>query len=218
MKIGVVSDIHGNLAALDAVLSNLDTVDKIICCGDIVGYGPQPKECVEAIRDVAEVVVQGNHDKYVSNPTHYNNPVVSDGLRHAQNELAHPQIRWLQSLQITQEVDNYMITHSHPVELEKRINPEELSRPPSFTYGYDGLLFGHTHKQHDVIKDGVHIVNPGSVGQPRDGDNRAAYAIVDTEQKTANLKRQEYDIEKTVKAIEEAGLSDEVSERIRNAN
>jgi putative phosphoesterase len=215
MILEVISDIHGNVEALKAVLSEIDKSNKIVCCGDIVGYGPKPQECVDIVRREADIFVQGNHDKYVSDPNNYHNPVVVDGLRHAQKELSHYQIRWLQNLQITQEISNYIITHSHPIELEKRMKPNKMSKPPNFAQGYKGLVFGHTHKQHNLNVGGLHITNPGSVGQPRDSDYRAAYATINTDKGTAELHRVDYDIEKTIQDVKDADLSDRIIDRLR---
>lgn len=216
MRVGVISDIHGNLAALETVLSEMD-VEKIICCGDIVGYGPQPKECVERVREVSDIVVQGNHDRMASNPGNYNNPLVIKSLNYAQRELDNYQLQWLQNLNRVCNFKDYMIVHSHPTRPEYRLFPEKLKKAPAGLDGVNGLIFGHTHRQEAVSTSGIHFVNPGSVGQPRDGDQRAGYGVLDTNDRTVRLQRVEYNVDETIDCLQNASLPEDLVDRFRNA-
>lgn len=103
MKIGLISDIHANLPALEAVLVDMPPVDEVVCAGDVVGYNPMPSACVERVQEVASVTVQGNHDRAVENPDRYRaNQMAYAGLEYAQNELTDSQRQWLQDLPPTE--------------------------------------------------------------------------------------------------------------------
>lgn len=214
MRVGVVSDIHGNKYALDTVLEELQPIDLLVCCGDIVGYGPHPEYCVRRIRDVADIVVQGNHDRYSSNPTRYNNPAVVGALRHAQKQLSHHQMRWLQSLPYIVTDYDYTVFHSHPITPETDVPPEETEEFLQYVDDGTTVMYGHTHTPCYREFDTGRVLNPGSVGQPRDGDTRASYGIL-----TSNggyTERVEYDVEATVQDIHDEGLSEELATRLRN--
>lgn len=211
MQIALLSDIHSNLKALEAVLEDLPPVDEIVCAGDVVGYNPWPAECVERVREVASVVVQGNHDRTVETPERYaGNRMAEAGLEHAKAELSDEQREWLAGLPPrTTIVDGrYRLVHSHPDpdRLGSYVRPREFTAMRPYLDEYDGLVLGHTHIQHQATVDGRLVVNPGSVGQPRDSNPDAAYAILDTETDTVDLHRVEYDIDAVIDAIEDAGL------------
>ncbi len=218
MKIAFISDIHSNLPALNKVLEDIPkNVDKIVCTGDIIGYGPWPKECVDIIKDTCDFVVQGNHDRQVHYPEKYSqNKGAYEGLKYALSELSKSDVKWLQSLNEKQYIKNYMIVHSHPVQTDLYVYPSDFKSMGKYIKDFDGLIMGHTHKQHaEYTKENKLIINPGSVGQPRDGDSRAAYAILDAEKNEVQLNRVEYDIEKTINKIKEVGLPVKSGERLR---
>ena len=211
MQIALLSDIHGNLPALEAVLDDLPAVDEIVCAGDVVGYNPWPAECVERIRNVSSVTVQGNHDRTVETPERYaGNRMAEAGLEHAKTELSDEQRAWLADLppRTTIADDRYRLVHSHPDpdRLGAYVRPRQFTEMGQYVAAYDGLILGHTHVQHAETVDGRLIVNPGSVGQPRDGDPDAAYAILDAEAGAVDLRRVSYDINTVINAIEAAGL------------
>lgn len=219
MKIGILSDIHGNLPALEAVLDDLSTVDEIVCAGDVVGYNPWPGECVERVRDVADVCVQGNHDRKVEHPTEYShNEMARAGLEHAQRELSDEQVRWLSDLpRRTTIVDGYVrLVHSHPdpEKLGRYVRPRDFPRMRPYLDNFDALVLGHTHVQHRAYVDGRTIVNPGSVGQPRDGNPRAAYAILDTGEISFDLRPVEYDINRVIDKVEDSDSPVETGTRL----
>lgn len=202
MKIGIISDIHANKVALDAVLKDMKEVDKLICCGDIVGYGPRPKQCVEKVREICDLCVQGNHDRDIANPERYHkNTGVYDGLKHAKNRLDTDQFNWITSLNPTDTFDEYKIAHSHPVNIDQYVYPREFKSMMQYMQDNKGLFLGHTHYQHAEVQNEKLILNPGSVGQPRDGDKRAAYAIIDTNNNQYSLNRVGYDIQKVQEQI-----------------
>ncbi len=218
MEIAFISDIHSNLPALREVLDDIpDDIDKIVCTGDIIGYGPWPKECLNIVREKCDLTVQGNHDRQVNNPVVYSqNKGAYEGLKHALNTLSESEISWLQSLPEKRYLDNYMIVHSHPVQTDLYVYPDDFKYMGKYIENCDGLIMGHTHKQHaEYTKENKLIINPGSVGQPRDGDSKAAYAILNTNTHKVQLNRVEYDIEKTINKIKEVGLPIKSGQRLR---
>lgn len=200
MKIGLLSDIHANLPALEVVLDDLPPVDRLVCAGDIIGYNPWPAACVDRIRSVASVVIQGNHDRMVDTPQRYaHNEMAHAGLKYAEEELSSEQREWLRALPEQTDIADgaYRLVHSHPDpdQLDSYVSPEDFAELQSYITQYDGLVLGHTHIQHKTTIDDQLIVNPGSIGQPRDGDPTAAYAVLDTNEDTVALRRTAYDID-----------------------
>lgn len=221
--IGVVSDIHGNITALDAVLDDMpSSVDTIICCGDVVGYGPRPKECVSRVRECVDICVQGNHDKQVLSKGTYNSAGAAEGINYAKQELHSDDFGWLSRLKATEMCGFYgpswEITHAAPDEYtSERTYPhlyqQDANIIASHTHG-DVFLFGHTHVPFTKTVDDTLIVNPGSVGQPRDGNPKASYALIN-DKKVAEVNRVMYDIDKTVSQIHDAELPEDSASRIR---
>lgn len=211
MRIGLLSDVHANLPALDAVLDDLPDVDRIVCTGDVVGYNAWPAECLERVRAVSAVVVQGNHDRTVPTPSQYRaNRMAEAGLELARETLSDEQRRWLADLPRRTDIADgrYRLVHSHPDpdQLGTYVEPDEFPTMRPYLDEYDGLVLGHTHVQHAAEVDGRTIVNPGSVGQPRDGDHRAAYAVLDTADGSVDLRRVDYDVVRAQQAIHERDL------------
>lgn len=217
MKIGLLSDVHANLPALEAVHRDMPPVGVIVFAGDAVGYNPMAAECVKRLRDVADVTVQGNHDRTIEFPDRYRtNQMAHAGLKHARDVLSEDQIQWLLNLpQSTTFADGrYLLVHSHPENIGQYVYPEDFPRLRPYLEDYDGVVLGHTHIQHSATIDDRLIVNPGSVGQPRDGDPRAAYAVLDTEANTVDLRRVHYDIDRVYHEIVVEGLPSESGERL----
>lgn len=227
MKIGVISDVHGNHTALTAVLDDMPPVDALVSLGDVVGYGPHPREVVSRVRDEARVSLFGNHESFLTYPEMCSGNVGAyKGIKHAREELTDDQFEWATNRPYRDVVDDSLyIVHGHP-------DPET-----PFRYVYDSnvtdtipyfrekgvslLAFGHSHIQfkQDLSKfdDRAGVAfNPGSVGQPRDKDPRAAYAVADTDTGTVSLHRVEYDVESVVEDIAAAGLPSVSGQRLRN--
>jgi len=219
MKIGLLSDIHANLPALSAVLEDLPPVETIVCAGDVVGYNPWPSECVERIRSVASVTVRGNHDRMVETPGRYaHNEMAHAGLEHAAEELSGEQREWLRTLPERADFADggYRMVHSHP-DPDRRdvyVYPAEFPDLRTHLDDCEGLVLGHTHIQHEATVDGRTIVNPGSVGQPRDNDPRAAYAVLDTAANEVSLRRTAYEIGRVQREIAAEGLPAETGNRL----
>lgn len=217
MRIGLISDIHANLPALEAVLDDMPPVDEVVCAGDIVGYGPWPRACLERVKKVATVVVQGNHDRTVETPSRYAaNRMAEAGLEHAKRVLSEEQRQWLEALprEATFGRDRYLCVHSHPESLGKYVYPRAFPELRTYLDAYDGIVLGHTHIQHAATIDDRLLVNPGSVGQPRDGDPRAAYAVLETDANKADCRRVAYDIDRVYEEIVETGLPERTGERL----
>ena len=222
MHIAFISDIHANITALRAVFDRLEdeSPDVVVCTGDIVGYGPSPADCVELVREQFDVVVAGNHDRTVETPELYaGHATAVPGLEHAAAALSDDQLRWLRNLpdQAIVEDTAVAVTHSHP-------NPDNQGQyvyPDSFTQvanqtDAEVLVLGHTHVQGTDETDSTIVVNPGSVGQPRDCDPKAAFALLDTYTQSVDLCRVDYDIDAVRTAVKEAGLPEQTWRRLQD--
>ena len=207
MLVCVLSDLHANRPALEAVLDDVPVVDAMVCAGDVVGYNPWPAECVEAMVDRDVPTVMGNHDRtVVSGGNFHGNRMAAAGVTYAREHLDDRQRAWLASLPPERLLfdGRVKVVHGHPVDPDRYTYPESYG--PHMLGDEDVLVMGHTHVQaHEVYDEGV-VMNPGSVGQPRDGDPRAAYALLDVERLAVEERRVEYDVEAVGDAIEAAGL------------
>ena len=241
MRILLVSDIHSNLAALDAVFKDAGDFDKVWCLGDTVGYGPEPNECVERLRAYDALSLAGNHDLAVVGKVN-----LADFNSDAREAIAWSRFRltldnrdWLESLPTMTTLTEYGITlvHGSP------IDPvwEYVYTPPVARASFDAFatpvcLYGHTHVplifrkptyEHDIASDRPRLnvptsltvdrlmINPGSVGQPRDDDPRAAYALIDLEAMTLTHRRVQYDVAATQQKIKLAKLPNGLGRRLR---
>ncbi|WP_132059217.1 metallophosphoesterase family protein [Halorussus amylolyticus] len=215
MKVGVLSDIHSNEVALDAVLSDASDVDALVCAGDVVGYNPWPAECVKVVRDREIASVMGNHDRAVASGTSFRfNSMAQAGVEHARERLSDEHLAWLADLPDERREfdDRVKIVHGHPNDPDHYTTPDEFA--PDLLGDEDVLVMGHTHVQHHEVYDEGVVMNPGSVGQPRDRDPRAAYAVLDLDALTVEERRVEYDIETVQRAIDEVGLPAKVGARL----
>jgi putative phosphoesterase len=215
MRVAVISDVHANRVALDAVLDDLPDVDATVCAGDVVGYNPWPAECVAALRDRDVPTVMGNHDRAVATDSTFRfNSMAAAGVEYARAELDDDALSWLSALpdERTELDGRVRLVHDHPWIQDKYTYPEEFRA--DFLDDEDVLVLGHTHVQdHRIFDEGI-VMNPGSVGQPRDGDHRAAYAILDLDDLAVEERRVDYDIEAVVEAVEEAGLPERIGTRL----
>jgi len=215
MRVGVISDVHSNLVALEAVLEDMPDVDDLVCAGDVVGYNPHPAACVGVVRERSIPTVMGNHDRMVATGRNfYGNQMARAGVTHAREELEEDGIAWLAGLPDQRVLFDrrLKVVHGHPDDPDRYTYPEEFS--PQMLDDEDVLVMGHTHVQgHETYEEGI-VMNPGSVGQPRDGDPRAAYAVLDLGDLTVEERRVEYDVEVVQAAIEEAGLPERTGSRL----
>ena len=222
MKVGLISDVHANLPALETVLDDMPAVDRIYCAGDVVGYNPWPAECVERVRDVAAATVRGNHDRTVESPERYRaNRMAEAGLERAKASLSADQREWVGDLPRTETFagDRYLLVHSHPAaeREDAYVYPDEFPTLGRHLEEYDGIVLGHTHVQGVRDVAGGFVCNPRSVGQPRDGDPRAGYAVLDTKADgtdAVETHRVEYDVDRVAEAVREADLPGLTAERL----
>jgi diadenosine tetraphosphatase ApaH/serine/threonine PP2A family protein phosphatase len=240
MRVAVISDIHGNLHALDAALSAVEgeEPDAIWCLGDLVGYGPRPNECCARVAGLADVCLIGNHDLGV---------LEQISLEEFAHEAA-TSARWTQEV-LTDEARAYLSGLSPGAEIpEAAVELYHASpRDPVWEYVLDAgsmraaledtvqplIMVGHSHVPlWAVLADGqlraAHapagtevdlsegrvLLNPGSIGQPRDGDPRAAFVVLDLEGREARFVRVEYGVEQTQDEIREEGLPEALAERL----
>jgi putative phosphoesterase len=207
MKTAFISDIHGNFEALKVVLTEIDRlgVDRIFCLGDVVGYYSQVNECCDELRKRGIPSVMGNHDWYLAGGGFcMRSKSVNDCLEYQRKIISRENIEWIRSFPLFRDVDELRMVHGGWTD------PIDEYLDPSIEYfdQVDGSVFisGHTHRQ--IVKSfGEKIYcNPGSVGQPRDGDPRAAFAIYESGEFV--LYRFEYNMERVFELMESAGFND----------
>ncbi len=231
MRCAILADIHANLAALTAVLKDIEVkggVDEVWCLGDIVGYGPEPSECIKLLRNYKPVCVAGNHDLGAVGKLDltFFNPAAAQTCSWTAEKLNPAALSYLELLPETVVKGDFLLVHGSPSSpiMEYVISNSIAERNFAF-FEERYCLVGHTHaplafKQEDgkitsiPLSSGIGlvlgkprmIINPGAVGQPRDGDPRASYAIYDSEGKIFRVYRIPYDIRATQDKMMAAGL------------
>lgn len=215
MRIGAISDIHANLPALEAVLDDMPAVDALVCAGDVIGYYPWPAEAVEAMQAREVPTVMGNHDRALVQETAFQfRGTARAGLEVARDALEQSHLDWLSSLPDDRvEFDGQVrIVHGHPLDPDRYTYPDEVDN--DILMDEPVVILGHTHVQfHRHLDDGI-VLNPGSVGQPRDGDRRAAYAVLDLDDMTVDEHRVEYNIDRVIEAVRNTDLPARLGERL----
>jgi len=207
MMIGLISDIHGNYEALQRVLSALDRLDvsEVYCLGDVVGYYSQVNECCEALRTREIPCLMGNHDWYMASGGFCSrSQSVNDCLAYQRTVITADNMAWLRSFPVQRKVHGLHLVHggwTDPIDEYLKPSAEYFAR-------LDGQWFasGHTHIQAVChYAEGKTYCNPGSVGQPRDNDPRAAFAVFDG---GFSLHRTEYDVQRVCDLMHKAGFND----------
>jgi diadenosine tetraphosphatase ApaH/serine/threonine PP2A family protein phosphatase len=235
--IGIVSDVHSNLLALEAVLSHMGEVDALWCLGDLVGYGPWPNECVGLLRERGVVAIAGNHDLAAvgSITTEEFNPDAARATAWTTDHLSPETRAYLEELEPHSVVDGITLAHGTPNEPIWEYLLNNGTAAVSFEcFETQVCLVGHTHIPSVFVQDkegavggaymepgtayalGAYrvIANPGSVGQPRDRNPLAAYLLFDSEQYTLEWRRVEYDLRRVQARILDAGLPTFFAERL----
>ena len=234
----VLSDIHGNLEALEAVLADLDRRQpaNVACLGDFVGYGASPNECVERLRPRLEAAVIGNHDLAAVGRLRLAtfNDDAATAAQWTDARLSEENRRWLESLPFTAAWHGALLVHSSPVSPEEWnyvLSPADAELEMS-SCAESLVMVGHSHYAGTFELNGGrasftrasevrlteghrYLVNAGSVGQPRDGDSRTGYLLYDDRERTLCHIRLDYDIARSMERIREAGLPDFLAERLR---
>ena len=230
MRVAVVSDIHSNLHALEAVLAAIDAdaPDELWCLGDLVGYGPSPNECCAIVEERADVCLAGNHDLAIIGTIDLDEFHGDAALAARQNrETLTPDSRaFLDGLEPQGDAHGVPLYHGsardpvweYVLSDEAALATFALARSPLVLVGHSHVALQITASAHDVdgglapagtiveLGDARTLLNPGSVGQPRDGDPRAAYLLLDLTARRAEFRRVDYDVARTQKEMAEAGL------------
>jgi predicted phosphodiesterase len=231
MRCLIVSDIHSNIEALEAVLDDAGAVDQVWCLGDVVGYGPSPNECVDRLRTLPNLIcLAGNHDWAVLGKLDLRdfNPDARQASVWTRDSLSSDALAWLEARPETAVEGPFTLVHGsprHPIWEYIIYASTAISSFRHFDTRY--CLVGHTHvpvifceRQNDngcevvppsenhplTLGETRLIINPGSVGQPRDGDERASYVLLDLETLTLEHRRVDYPIQSTQDRMAEAGL------------
>jgi predicted phosphodiesterase len=238
MRVAVVSDIHSNLHALEAVLAAVDAEgpDELWCLGDVVGYGPRPNECCALARERADVCLAGNHDLAVLGALDMDE-FHGDAARAARLNRAAltPESRaFLAGREPQGTAHGVALYHGSARDpVWEYVLSDEAAGATLALAGSPLVLVGHSHVALRITKsggeldggpapagtvvelaEGQTILNPGSVGQPRDGDPRAAYLLLDLEARRAEFRRVEYDVARTQREMEDAGLPRPLTARL----
>ena len=242
MRYLIVSDIHANWEALEAVLKDAAGLyEQTICCGDLISYGPDPNRVVEWVRGNVTCQVRGNHDKAAVGLENLEwfNPVAKTAAEWTAKELTPENREYVTQLpKGPLEVEDFQIAHGSPLDEDEYLfGSAEVGQ--AFAYlERDITFFGHTHVQGgfvlsrghirtlsgpgrdqtssilDLNPDDAYLINPGAVGQPRDADPRAAYVVYDSVERLVEYHRQEYDIASVQDKIRRAGLPDGLAIRL----
>ncbi|MDZ7638434.1 MAG: metallophosphoesterase family protein [Bryobacterales bacterium] len=240
----ILSDIHANLEALDAVLLDASRryqqIDSVLCLGDLVGYGADPEIAADRVRAVCTVVIRGNHDKAVALGENLDwfNPAARDATYWTLRQLKSETVDYLRDLpKGPVAVNGFQICHGSPLDEDEYIISSGDAQFLSGQLQAGLVFFGHTHLQggfrllrgqvmeiphpvpHDaetvpIEEDSYYLLNPGSVGQPRDQDPRAAYAVYDSGAGLFTMHRVEYNIAAAQQKILDAGLPDRLAYRL----
>ncbi len=238
MVLGVLSDIHGNFEALKAVLDLFAQkgVQMVLCAGDVVGYGPDPQQCIETVQKIGAKTVAGNHEWGVLGRTNIDlfNPAARFAINWTKKQLSPEQVNYLANLPLIYQFGPIHMVHaapSDPASWDYLLSLEDFAGEMG-AFIQDICIVGHTHIPMAVERisgsgvqlksgegfylrnDAKYLLNAGSAGQPRDGDPRACCLIVNLTERSVSFYRVEYDIRATQKKMRQVGLPEELAERL----
>lgn len=221
MRLVVLADVHSNLHALNAVLDEIDKldVDKIVCAGDIVGYCAFPNECCAAIRERASEVVMGNHDLAALHTDDSGmNPFAARAVLWTSSRIDNQSKTYLGNLKHESRFSfggkTLAMFHGSPTSIDEYVFEDKVTEELLGSVTADVLILGHTHVPCIAPLSGKLFVNPGSVGQPRDGDRKSSFAVLDTETWNCSIKRVSYNLDLAAEAIRKAGLPGFLGDRL----
>lgn len=220
MKYAIFSDVHGNLHALQQVLDDIRSQhpDRVVCLGDVVGYGAFPNEACQLVREACDVVVVGNHDHAAVGLTDvsYFNEFAHRAVLWTRERLRPEHAAWLRELPLTHAERGLQFVHASPHDPARwdYVFSEADARWAMQSATAAQVFIGHTHVPFDYTTKLGRMINVGSAGQPRDGDNRAAWTLFDTESGQRELRRVEYDVYAARDAIHLEGLPPFLAERL----
>jgi predicted phosphodiesterase len=238
LKIAVISDIHGNYDALEAVLEDIDRqggIEEIYCLGDIIGYGAQPNECTEKIRELGCLTVAGNHDFASVGRLSFEffNTYAKKSALWTKQILSKENVDWIQERNYVENLETFTLVHGTPFSPEMfhyistlndaKVSFEEMTREICFVgHSHVPIVFFDTNPISYVVKEEIKIsnkekviVNVGRVGQPRDENPKSCYAIYDDEESTVRLIRVKYNIDAAYGKIIKAGLPEILAARLK---
>jgi len=239
MRYLVISDIHANLAALNAVIADAGAFDRIWCLGDLTGYGPDPNECLDRLREFPLTTLAGNHDWAVLGRLDLDefNRDARAACLWTRQRLTPANREFLESLPVFVEEAGYTLVHASPSEPVEEYVLDSLTAEYNFDrFDTPVCLVGHSHWpvafmqpegasglcvqvrapyfQPFKFNGGKWLINPGSVGQPRDGNPKAAYVVYDLDEGSIEIRRLDYDIPKAQAKIRAVGLPERLAERL----
>ncbi len=233
MRAAIISDIHGNLEALEEVFKFVTEqgIEKIYCLGDVVGYGPNPNECIELIREKCHVVLMGNHDYAAIGQANidYFNEYARRAAYWTMEQLTDENHAYLTSLPFTHQNDEVILLHASPTnprhwyyvlsQNEAKIEMNAFNQPLCFIgHSHVPVIFSKSQMFREEVfsfeKGEKYIVNVGSVGQPRDGNSKSCFAIFDQDKLQIEYVRLNYNMQKTYKKIIKAGLPHFLADRL----
>jgi diadenosine tetraphosphatase ApaH/serine/threonine PP2A family protein phosphatase len=239
VRYAVVSDVHSNIEALDAVFAKLRDEDALLCLGDIVGYGPNPNECIEKIRARATATVLGNHDVAAIDNfgLAYFNPAARAAMKWTQSVLSAQNLAWLDTLGYEFRMPEFLLVHGAPVNYFEYILDKTAAGRAFAATDAPIIFIGHTHIaevyslqpdgsiDHEhlqlggefALTDGVrYLINVGSVGQPRDLNPRCSFGFYDSAARMVTISRVEYPIARVQEKIIAAGLPEALARRLQS--
>lgn len=229
VRIAVISDIHSNIYALEAVLKDIQrkrNIDEIICLGDVIGYYPYPNECIELVKEHCSLTMLGNHDAGVigDEPAFYFNPSAYEMITWTKENIKPENQKWLTTLPRRRKIErngkSLYLVHGSPFKVFDYMDAHtEKQWKTMLNEAFekiktDVLLVGHTHIPVKKKYKGKYFINPGSVGQPRNGTPGAYYAILNTSPFNSSIIHLKYDFSLLQEKMEELGLPKNLSERL----
>ena len=221
MRLAILADVHANLPALEAVLRDVDSLapSGIWVAGDLVGYHPWPNEVLSILRDRRVKAIRGNHDRAaLGGETFRFNELAAEAIRWTRIQLTPGSVGYLKDLEdrirTTMPEGVVAMYHGSPRDDDEYVFPHTADESLVRTAGAPFVILGHTHLPMALrFRSGL-LVNPGSVGQPRDGDPRAAWGVLDLSSRTFGVRRVPYDIDAVAAAVRKFGLPTELADRL----